>query len=109
MFFNPRLSPARELKPLLFASCSISTSKGNRALEERREKQVKGKCGFRPTTGHESPEGEYKYRYTCSLTSTLDVVGREKQEREREREEMKPGFSFPKLTIFSRSRALILG
>ena len=85
LFFNPRLSPARELKQLLFASCSISTSKGNRALDERKGKQVKGKCEFRPTTGHEAPEGEYKYSYTCSLTSALDVVGREKQERETER------------------------
>ena len=33
----------------------------------------KGKC--HPTTGQESPEAEYRYSCTLSLTSTLDGEG----------------------------------
>ena len=33
---------------------------------------VKGKV--HPITGHEGPEGEYRYSYTLSLTSALDEV-----------------------------------
>jgi hypothetical protein len=35
----------------------------------------KGKGKFRPIKGHESPEGEYKYSSTLSLTPALDGVG----------------------------------
>ena len=35
----------------------------------------KGKGKFYPRTGHESPEGEQRYRSTLSLTSALDGVG----------------------------------
>jgi len=34
---------------------------------------IKGKV--RPQTGHEGPEGEYRYSYTLSLTSVLEGVG----------------------------------
>ena len=35
----------------------------------------KGKGKGHPTTGHEGPEGEYRYSFTLSLTSALDGVG----------------------------------
>ena len=36
---------------------------------------IKGKGEVRPITGHEGPEGEYRYSSTLSLTSALDGVG----------------------------------
>ena len=36
---------------------------------------MKGKGKGHPVTGHESPEGEWMYSSTLSLTSTLDGVG----------------------------------
>jgi hypothetical protein len=39
----------------------------------RKKKKVNSKVHFR--TGHESPEGEYRYSATVSLTSALDGVG----------------------------------
>ena len=42
-------------------------------LHWREASQVKSK--FRPRTGHEGPEGEYRYSSTLSLTSALDGVG----------------------------------
>ena len=35
----------------------------------------KGKGKVHPRTGHEGPEGEWRYSYTLSLTSALDGVG----------------------------------
>jgi hypothetical protein len=35
----------------------------------------KGKGKVHPRTGHEDPEGEYRYTSTLSLTSALDGVG----------------------------------
>ena len=35
----------------------------------------KGKGKVHPRTGHEGPEGEYRYSSTLSLTSALDGVG----------------------------------
>ena len=35
----------------------------------------KGQGKFHPRTGHEGPEGEYRYSSTLSLTSALDGVG----------------------------------
>ena len=35
----------------------------------------KGKGKVQPITGHEGPQGEYRYSYTLSLTSALDGVG----------------------------------
>jgi hypothetical protein len=35
----------------------------------------KGKGTVHPITGHEGPEGEYRYSSTLSLTSALDGVG----------------------------------
>ena len=37
--------------------------------------EAKGKGKVHPRTGHETPEGEKRYSYTLSLTSTLDGVG----------------------------------
>ena len=34
-----------------------------------------GKGKGQPITGHEGPEGEYRYNYTLSLTSALHGVG----------------------------------
>jgi hypothetical protein len=34
----------------------------------------KGKGKVHPITGHKGPEGEYRYRFTLSLTSSLDGV-----------------------------------
>jgi hypothetical protein len=39
----------------------------------------KAKGTVHPITGHEGPEGEYRYNYTLSLTSTLDGVGDQRQ------------------------------
>jgi len=36
---------------------------------------AKGKGKGHPRTGHEGPEGEYRYSSTLSLTSALDGVG----------------------------------
>jgi len=36
---------------------------------------VKGKGKGHPTTGHEGPEGEWRYSSTLVLTSALDGVG----------------------------------
>ena len=36
---------------------------------------VKSEGKFHPITGHESPEGEYRYSSTLSLTSALEGVG----------------------------------
>ena len=36
---------------------------------------ITGKGKVHPRTGHESTEGEYRYRFTLSLTSALDGVG----------------------------------
>ena len=38
-------------------------------------KTVKGKGIGHPRTGHEDPDGEYRYSSTLSLTLTLDVGG----------------------------------
>jgi hypothetical protein len=38
-------------------------------------KRVKGKGTVHPRTGHEGPEGEYRYSSTLTLTSALDGVG----------------------------------
>jgi len=35
----------------------------------------KGKGNVCPRTGHEGPDGEYKYSYTLPLTSALDRSG----------------------------------
>jgi hypothetical protein len=35
----------------------------------------KGKGTVRPITGHESPEGEYRYSSALSLTSAVDEGG----------------------------------
>jgi hypothetical protein len=35
----------------------------------------RGKSKICPITGHEGPEGEYRYSSTLSLTSALDGVG----------------------------------
>ena len=35
----------------------------------------KGKGKVQPRTGHEGPEGEWRYGYTLSLTSALDGMG----------------------------------
>ena len=37
--------------------------------------KVKGKGKVHPRTGHEGPEGEWRYSSTHSLTSALDGVG----------------------------------
>jgi hypothetical protein len=37
--------------------------------------QVKVKVKGHPRTGHDDPEGEYKYSFTLSLTSVLDGLG----------------------------------
>jgi hypothetical protein len=37
--------------------------------------QGKGKSKVYPRTGHEDPEGEYRYSPTLSLTSALDGSG----------------------------------
>jgi len=37
--------------------------------------QNKVKGLVHPTTGHADPEGELRYSYTLSLTSTLDKTG----------------------------------
>jgi hypothetical protein len=36
---------------------------------------IKGKGTVHPITGHEGPEGEYRYSFTLSLTSALDRGG----------------------------------
>jgi len=36
---------------------------------------IKGKCKVQPGTGHERPEGEYRYSSILSLTSALDGGG----------------------------------
>ena len=36
---------------------------------------IQGKSKGHPLTGHESPEGNYTYSSTLSLTSALDGVG----------------------------------
>jgi len=40
-----------------------------------KQQKGKGKGKGHPTTGHKSPEGEYRYSSTLSLTSALDGVG----------------------------------
>jgi hypothetical protein len=37
--------------------------------------KVEGKSKFHLRTGHEDPEGEYRYNITLSLTSAVDVGG----------------------------------
>jgi hypothetical protein len=39
----------------------------------------KGKGTVHPITGHEGPEGEYRYSYTLSITSALDGVDGQRQ------------------------------
>jgi hypothetical protein len=39
------------------------------------KEEVKGKGKMHPKTGHEGPEGKYRYSSTISLTSALDRVG----------------------------------
>jgi hypothetical protein len=36
---------------------------------------IRGKGKGHPRTGHEGPEGEYRYSFTPSLTSALNGVG----------------------------------
>jgi len=52
-------------------------------LDERKERQVKGKCEFHPRTGHEGPAGEYRYNCTRSLISALDVMGKDRHGEKR--------------------------
>jgi len=46
-----------------------------RCLTNKGESKGKRKGKVHPRTGHEGPEGEYRYSSTLSLTSTLDGVG----------------------------------
>jgi len=46
-----------------------------RPICSRKITPVKGKGKVHSRTGHEGPEGEYRYSSTLSLTSALDVVG----------------------------------
>ena len=41
----------------------------------RESDKGKGKCNVYPRTGHEDPDGEWRYSYTLSLPSALDRVG----------------------------------
>jgi len=46
-----------------------------RSLEAAIRGKGKGKVKVHPRTGHEGPEGEWRYSCTLSLTSSLDGVG----------------------------------
>jgi hypothetical protein len=57
--------------PLAVATeCTKHTSSSIQGVTEH-----KGKGKGHPRTGHEGPEGEYRYSTTLSLTSALDGVG----------------------------------
>jgi hypothetical protein len=47
----------------------------NRARNAGNKGKGKGKGKVHPRTGHEAPEGEWKYSSTLSSTSALDGVG----------------------------------
>jgi len=44
-------------------------------MQDAKSLRSKGKGKVHPRTGLEGPEGEWRYSYTLSLTSALDVVG----------------------------------
>jgi len=54
---------------------AINAQRGNRGINILRHGEGKGKGKLHPRTGLKGPEREQRYKYTLSLTSTVDVGG----------------------------------
>jgi hypothetical protein len=55
--------------------CGCGSQVGDQCPTLQIQHYAKGKSKVHPTTGHEGPEGEYRYSFTLSLNSALDGGG----------------------------------